>query len=407
MAGGGGGAGGGGAGAGDDNALNIIWMIFFIFLIGALIWLMWADYFKKAFLFLKKMQLVIINFVMKLLPLEILHLSWARQEISKALDTISNLQADSLTLDMAEYLSLITGRYLSFPVILLLIFFCYFGFFKNPINKYKKTYNMRSLALQESIEWPQIKPVLGLDLVNEPINSGVWAIGRSPVDFCKENNLITITAERNKEFKLNSTISFNMELDEDKARLVFIKQLGRLWKSPEVLPIHQQALFAIFAARACRKPEVSAKLLRQINMSSNSKNHNSLDFSNVTDIWKKYYNQKIIQEIINSHAYEFTMFIDLLIVARQDGVLPTADFLWLKPIDRLFWYVLNSTGRQTYFVEAAGVHAHYLVEKALGRSLSVPYVTEAVKALNLALKEIIYIPSEEEKEVLLQSIAST
>ena len=70
-------------------------------------------------------------------------------------------------------------------------------------------------------------------------------------------------------------------------------------------------------------------------------------------------------------------------------------------MDRLFWYVLNSAGRQTYFVEAAGVYAHFLVEKSLGRPLSVPYVKEAVKALQLALDDILYVPSEDEKEQLL------
>ncbi len=403
MAGGGGG-GGGSANPGDDNALNIIWMIFFGFLLGTLIWVTWGEHFKYFFLWLKRTQLMIINFSMKILPLELLHLSWAQKEIAKALDTAVNLRVDDLSLEMAEYLSLITGKYLSFPVILVLIFFCYFGFFKNPANKYKKTYNMNSLALQEASQWPQINPIIGLDLVKEPLNSGVWAIGKSPIDFCKENNLITISVVQNKEFKGSRNLSFNMVLDEDKAALIFAKQLGKLWRSPESLAIHQRALFAVFAARACREPNVSSQLLKQINMSSNSKNPNVLNFDNVDNICKKYYNQKIIQDLIHNHAYEFTVFIELLILARQDGVLPTADFLWLKPIDRLFWYVLNSTGRQTYFVEASGVHAHYLVEKSLGRALSIPYVKEAVKALNLALKDIIYVPTEEEKEQLLKEI---
>jgi len=194
-----------------------------------------------------------------------------------------------------------------------------------------------------------------------------------------------------------------MQLDHEKTEAVFIKQLGKLWRSPESLPIHQRALFAVFLARGCREPKVAARILRQINESSNSKNPHILNFNGIDPVWRKYYNQRIIQDIVHGHAYEFTIFIDLLLLARQDGVLANADFLWLKPIDRLFWYVLSSTGRQTYFVEAAGVHAHFLVEKSLGRGLSVPYVKEAVKALQLALNDIIYVPSEEEKEQLLHS----
>jgi len=85
----------------------------------------------------------------------------------------------------------------------------------------------------------------------------------------------------------------------------------------------------------------------------------------------------------------------LLELARTDGVLATAEFLWLKPIDRPLWYMLNSVGRQTAFPEIAGVFAHWVAEKRLDRPLKVPMVEEAVKALEMAMKEIKYEPDEE------------
>lgn len=402
----GGGGGGGNANAGDDSAFNVIWMIFFIFLLGAVIWAFWGIQLKSFFLWLKKYQLITIKFVLDLLPLNYFNLGFLKTEIINTLSLVREADPGNLSLDDIQYISVTVGNYMRYPISVLLIFFSYVGFLKNPANKYKRTYDMRSLSLQESSQWPQINPVVGLDLVKEPLNSGPWAMAKSPLEFCKENQLITVTAVNHDQFKTAAKATFKMDLDQEKATIIFTKQLGKLWKSPESLTIYQRAIFAILLARGCREPKVAAKLSEQINRSSCSKDFNKLNFQNVDEIWRKYYNQRIIQEIINTHAYEFTVFIDLLLLARQDGVLATADFLWLKPIDRLFWYVLNSTGRQTIFVEAAGVHAHFLVEKSLGRGLSVPYVTEATKALQLALNDIIYVPSEEEKHALLKQITA-
>jgi intracellular multiplication protein IcmP len=51
-------------------------------------------------------------------------------------------------------------------------------------------------------------------------------------------------------------------------------------------------------------------------------------------------------------------------------------------------------GRQTAFVEIAGIFAHWVAEKEAGRKLLVPMVDEATKALEATLKEIVYRPDE-------------
>jgi intracellular multiplication protein IcmP len=85
----------------------------------------------------------------------------------------------------------------------------------------------------------------------------------------------------------------------------------------------------------------------------------------------------------------------LLELARTEGVMATAEILWLKPLDRRMWYVLNNIGRQVSFVECAGPIAHWLSEKKLNRPLRIPLVEGAVTAMQLALDDVLYI---EEKE---------
>lgn len=121
-----------------------------------------------------------------------------------------------------------------------------------------------------------------------------------------------------------------------------------------------------------------------------------LNFKGVDELCKKHEGSPAIQKIVQSHAYILTVMASLLIAARDDGVQASADFLWLKTRDRRLWYMLNTVGRQTPFVEIAGPFAHWLAERELGRKLVVPMVDEATNALELALKDVIYRPDAED-----------
>jgi intracellular multiplication protein IcmP len=287
-----------------------------------------------------------------------------------------------------------------------LIFFSYITYGRNIKMKYKKRYDMKRLAIQERVEWPQINPVLELDLAGEDLDSGPWAMGMNPVMFCKHNKLIEISLMPQTFGSSGKGPKFKATLNKAKADTTFIRQLGRMWRGPEKLPLHRRALLAAFIARGMRDTKAAQGLIMQINRSAISDHSKELDFTGADELWQKHYNSKQIQTITHSHAYEFTFFVGIFLFARQDGVFPTSDFLWLKPRDRSFWYVLNSVGRQTPGCESAGVFAHFLAEKSLGRPLSVPMIGEATKALQFALDEIIYTPSEEEKEKLLATAAN-
>jgi intracellular multiplication protein IcmP len=132
-------------------------------------------------------------------------------------------------------------------------------------------------------------------------------------------------------------------------------------------------------------------LLNQIAVSSTS---DKLDFKGVRELVKKYKNTKFAKLAEHHHAYLLTVMATLLESARTDGVLATAEFLWLKPLDRPLWYMLNAVGRQTAFPEIGGAFAHWIAEKRMQRPLKVPMIDEAVKALDLAIKEIIYEPDD-------------
>ena len=73
---------------------------------------------------------------------------------------------------------------------------------------------------------------------------------------------------------------------------------------------------------------------------------------------------------------------------------PSAEFLWLKPIDRRLWYMLNCIGRQTPYPEVGGPFAHWRAEQVMGRPSLTPMIDEAIKALEGAIREVKLTPKE-------------
>lgn len=65
----------------------------------------------------------------------------------------------------------------------------------------------------------------------------------------------------------------------------------------------------------------------------------------------------------------------------QFGVFPTAEFTWLKHVDRTLWYALNNLGRRTFHVEGLGPITHYRAEKLADSPIPEPDVTEAAEAM--------------------------
>lgn len=135
---------------------------------------------------------------------------------------------------------------------------------------------------------------------------------------------------------------------------------------------------------------MGTRLLAQLATSSCTQ----LDYTGVDELLEKHRNQHDVVTACQTHAYESTVMIEMLLLARTDGVLASAEFLWLKTVDRKLWFILNTVGRQTAVAEVAGVYAHWKAERALGRGLKVPMVQQAIKGLEIAVAEVKYKPEE-------------
>ncbi|MES2998453.1 MAG: type IVB secretion system coupling complex protein DotM/IcmP [Pseudomonadota bacterium] len=366
----------------SDNSLAPLWIIVGLFILGWLLWAFFHTQIVSFFLLIKGWEARLIALVLPsvaYLPAEIKHLPPSQVEFPQLLDISGTV-----------------GTYLRYPVILILGILAFVIYFSHVNLQFKKVYSMESLKEAERKSWPQISPVINLDLVKEDINQGPWAMALSPMQFAKKYQLLheekTISASMTMASKVAAQVT--VKIRREAAYHVFVLQLGEYWQGVEHLAPATKALFAVFSARADRDREGAHKLLLQIAESATT---GRLNFSGVNGLWEKHRNNKAVNRIIQSHAYVLTVMASMLVLARKEGVLASADFLWLKPTDRSLWFMLNSVGRQTVFSEVAGPFAHWNVERAMGRPLLVPMVEEAVNGLDAAIKEILYLPDSEEE----------
>lgn len=275
------------------------------------------------------------------------------------------------------------GSYIRYPVILVLSVAAVYMYFSNIKLRFRKTHDMKSLRQQEQYNWLSIMPVVKEDLVEADIASGPWAMALSPMEFAKKYQLL-----RKDDILMDDMVP-GMEktagIRKSDAKRVFTLQLGPYFEGFERVKPHVQALAAVFMARANRDRKSADAIIEAANKTWPT---GKPDFSLARPVLQKYFRTEVVQDTLQKHAYLMTAMASLLEIARQDGVVPTADFLWLKPTDRRLWYMLNCVGRQTPFSEVAGPFAHWKAEKALGRRSLVPMIDEAIKALELAVKEV-------------------
>lgn len=275
------------------------------------------------------------------------------------------------------------GSYIRYPVIVVLAVAAVYMYFSNIKLRFRKTHDMKTLRQQEQYNWLSIMPVVKEDLVEADISVGPWAMALSPIEFAKKYQLL-----RKDDVLMDEPVP-GMEktagIRKADAKRVFTLQLGPYFEGFERVKPHVQALAAVFMARANRDRKSADAIIEAANKTWST---GKPDFSLARPVLQKYFRTEIVQDALQKHAYLLTAMASLLEVARQDGVVPTADFLWLKPTDRRLWYMLNCVGRQTPFSEVSGPFAHWKAEKALGRRSLVPMIDEAIKALELAVKEV-------------------
>ncbi len=355
-----------GGGGGQETDYGMLYLVILVIGICMALYYFFHDDLVKVVFYFKYYELKALNFFVPAKHFSYL-LNW--------MDYSQSHNLSKITYDQVRQISSIVGHSLLWPFVSICVIFTAILYFFHPDSNYKAIETMESLREKLKPFFPCVQVVSELDLVNQSIDEGPWAMALTPIEFAKKNRLLI----RGKD---NSIV-----VDRLKSRILFSEQLGPIWTRVEVLPAHQRALFAAFCLFIDYKRDDGEKLLEQFSLSAtkDSVASGKLDFKGVDRLLAKYSDHPKVVEILSQHSYVMTIFSQILTQARTTGIVSASSFLWLKPIDRKLWYVLNNVGRKAVYVETGAVTAHWLAETKLGYALKKPMVDSVSHALEDAI----------------------
>lgn len=371
----------------SDSSMDFLWILGFILAGIILTWWFGKVYITTGVFYTRIYEIHAIQFIFKYLQqaAQIVGFSLPDTGLDSWLLYIERNLGGSVEFSNIVALSTAVGSYIRYPLILLMLLGAGVVYSTGPGNKYRHIHSTKTLKQSEKVLWPQITPVVDLDLIKKKLDDPPWAIALSPMRFCKKHDLLNVEQTGGE---------YMATLKRGKAFRMLSLQLGQKWSGLKALPMHHKALFAIFAARINNDKKTAEALMDQISASAPA--GSKPDFSGVDAVLRKHAGSKEVGKIVSLHGYVTTVLASMLVGARGVGVIATAEFIWLKPIDRRMWYMLNSVGRATAVPEICGAFAHWLAEKRLGLPLMVPMIDEAIKGLELSLTEVIYKPDDED-----------
>lgn len=159
----------------------------------------------------------------------------------------------------------------------------------------------------------------------------------------------------------------DIRLDAKNKEAVFVDRLSDSGK----------AIFAILApyafGGAAGKKESSA-VAAALNMSAYGSELGmaNLSIPSASESFNKWRKHPLAKRLAKVHHWENTFLHALLEQARRSGKIGTWSFIWLKPTNRVLYYVLNTTGRKTPHSEAAVTFSQFQFEERAAKSGRLP-----------------------------------
>lgn len=342
---------------GAENGNDFIVMMFL--LVGVLAFLFWLakDYIAYGYVYLNVAKFWVLESV-----------GVVDQGVSAYLKEVP---FGSLTVVEAYSINTKSSYYYNFILVPVFMYAAYRLYFKSD-NDFRRRFSLESLIKSEARLWTHLNLVKdAVGLVSENIHEGNMRVALSPSKFAKKHNLLLRVKGGYKVNKSATTEVFTQQLISGGETYSLLRT------GFKELPDHQYVLMVAFMAALNQDKDLAEDILDQCNREINSSHIESpdeIDLSSVRGFCEPVYEEHVktpnVKNILKRHYYFFTFIYSLFDNAhKKSGVLQSALFLWVKPLDRAFWYVLNNVGRKVSWSECGGVYSHYLWEERIRKTI--------------------------------------
>ncbi|WP_119342945.1 type IVB secretion system coupling complex protein DotM/IcmP [Facilibium subflavum] len=340
----------------DGSEITVFYAIAVVILV------LWLIY------FLLKPEILTVLFYLKFYELKVIAYFIPKYKLLS--NWLVSTSLNNVDLGDVYYLCKEVGKVLRYPFIAISIILAFLLYRFHPQSYYQNIYNMKTLAKFTGDYNPMASYVINKNLCKLDLTEGSWSMGITPLEFAKKHDLLDHQGNLNK----------------DKSYHVFLSQLGKKWSGLKKLNFCYCTVIAACSAYIAGDrvqaenfvKDIAIKLKSGMALSKSQKNN---VIQSIKTFINRYYKHDKVQETIKQHAYVNTVVAALLIEARKNGIVPPALFIWIKPLDRTLWYIINNIGRKSVFIEAAAPIMHLNNEKRVGVSIHYPTIDNLIGEL--------------------------
>lgn len=267
-------------------------------------------------------------------------------------------------------------------------------FSKNSAGNLRRRLDPMQAAYEIAKTFPAIMPVLhlGPDLVADKLP--LWRRQTFPEDIWTKEKVggRTLAAGNKLSWDRTTTYFRGGEVKDGPHQ----KRNGRRWSRmlgflvvdlvadignqekicfPDRFSPQGKVLFALLCAYAFggrEGKEDYKKAADAINQSALGQKNGLPNLTVAQWLYNKYRMDKTARMLFRVHHWEYTYLTMLFRKAKINGKTTHTDFIWLKPMDRILFYVLNTEGRQTPHAEASAAFSQLDYEYKAARNERLP-----------------------------------
>jgi intracellular multiplication protein IcmP len=270
-------------------------------------------------------------------------------------------QGESLTGEQVELLAVDVGHRVRWIAAAFAI--CWVVFlFRLPQNSLYRRHTLETFLRVQVHNFPILMPIVRTDptvRTREPGTvparlGGTWEEALQPAEWLGYYQVPVLKGK----------------VDAEIAAARMAEQLGKPWSGPGQLAPHALALFVALCIQGARKRDEARAFAGELAGCWWPKKGFRPSRAVLKKIKAVLSDPAMVNpalEIARQHHWTNVVFLRLILWARERaGNFASSQFVWLRPVDRTLWYVVNGAGRQPFWVEAAGVKAHFDAEMAHG-----------------------------------------
>ena len=362
----------------SENALGWFWLALVFAALGWLCWFLWHDQLKDIYRWIKWSEMWVISWFVG----DDYTVRWGPYAINfhEWLNAVPNASGASLDEQQLSIISTLATQPMRWPAIIILTGMGLWAIMWGPGTQFRRKMGLDQLIPVQAKNFPVIAPFINFNPNNQPPRAPGMPVPAELPLFAE--------ALGPEEWLAYHQIPVpDGRVDEHAAFVAFARQLGPRWQGPMKMPPYRQVLLAAFCLKAARKRKESDTMLGELAMCWDHEKGLNLKKNSKLYKWaiKVLKDKGLCENTLaqcNQHAFQNTVLIRALQVARQEGgVLAPGMFTWLRGYDRALWYPLNNLGRQANHMEAMGAICHFKMEKRTMRPIPKPKVEDAVKSI--------------------------